>query len=164
MFARTRVSVAGVSVPAGVANIVASSASASAACSGNACQVDYGSDAQLTADPTPAGYRFDSWSDCSGQASGAQLSLSNLTASASCQAHYIKRWSVTSASDPTMGSTSCASGCGVDQGGSVDVTAAPAKGYSFVGWSCSSATTDTITLSGISADISCLASFRPIPQ
>lgn len=165
-FARIRVTLSGISVPAGAGSVLASSSTPGASCAAGLCTVDYGSDAQLTADPDPKGYRFDSWSGCmGGQLSGTTLSFAGLTSNTSCQASYIKRWTVTArANTAAGGTTNCATGCAVDQGASVTLMAVPAALHTLTGWSCTPAVSESITLPNVSADITCIAQFQASPM
>ena len=161
-FARIRVALSGVASPANAGNIVASSPSAGAACTGAGCTVDYGSAVQLQAGPA-VGYRFGGWSGCNdAQLSGSSLRIDNLTRTRSCQADYIKQWTVRGSST-SGGSVACVGSCVVDNGGSATLQASPGPGQYLVGWSCANSTADTLTLSNVTADISCVATFSDIP-
>ncbi|MDB4988840.1 MAG: hypothetical protein JWN04_4018, partial [Myxococcaceae bacterium] len=99
---------------------------------------------------------------------GSSIGFSGVTTNQSCQAHYIKRWTVTGGTnDLAQGSTSCATGCAIDQAGSVDLIATPTDGHKLTSWSCSNgasyAALYMITVADVGSDVSCTARFDPIP-
>ncbi len=148
--------------PTGTGNTV-SAADTSAnqpSCSGAACTVDAGDSVTLTATAGP-GYRFAGWS-----AAGCPSSETTYLTTAMCMVSNVQATQVVTAnfvaqdlvsgpavltggtvdvSVPSADRTSTCSGanspqasCGVDPGSDVTVTAVPASGYSFTGWSSGS--------------------------
>jgi uncharacterized repeat protein (TIGR02543 family) len=110
-----------------------------------------GATATLTA-VSAAGYTFAGWSGASSAttATTSVLMNSNLTATANFKAITVVNFSLTTSANPLAGGS--VSGAGTYASGTVaTITATPAAGYSFVGWSgASTATTPTasVTMTG----------------
>ncbi len=168
-----RFTVAGLAVPANGGSVVATSDSGAATCTGASCQVDRGSRVSMTA-TAAEGFRFVSWSGCPG-AAGATLTLENITQDMSCTASFTPlRYTVSSGVAPAGsgsvlaaangGNAQCNVGqCSVDWGTSVSLTATPALGWRFGGWSgCGAGNDATITLPNVRADANCQATFQRI--
>jgi hypothetical protein len=162
-----------VSVPATGGTVAASSDSASATCAGATCQVDRGSRVSFTASAAE-GYRFVAWSGCS-TGSSATITLDNVSQDQICTATFTPlRYTVQSSVAPadsgtvvasaTAGNPQCAEGhCTVDWGSAVSLTARPATGWRFGGWSgCTTSDQATIALPSVKADATCQATFQRI--
>jgi hypothetical protein len=169
-----RFTVAGIAAPAAGGSVRASSDSGAATCAGATCQVDRGSRVSLTA-AAAEGFRFTGWSGCPGGASEATLTLANIALDMACTASFTPlRYTVTSSIAPvdsgtvqataTGGTAQCGAGqCTVDWGSTVSLTAAPAVGWRFGGWTgCATSEEATITLPNVRADATCQARFQRI--
>jgi Divergent InlB B-repeat domain len=160
-----RVTLASGATPDGSGETTASSTSAQAQCSAGACTVDAGANVSVTATPA-AGYRFLGWSGCS--TSTANPLTVAVDAPTVCTARMERISFMVIASAGLGGAVSASSGgqdcpdasCLVPYGGSAELRAAAAPGYSFSGWSgCSTSTESTLTLLDVTAAASCTASF-----
>ncbi|HEX5657386.1 MAG TPA: hypothetical protein VFX59_09325, partial [Polyangiales bacterium] len=165
-----RFTVAGLPSPANGGSVVAVSDSAAAACTGATCQVDRGSRVSLTA-AAAEGFRFVGWSGCS-SSTAATLALEGIAQDMACTATFTPlRYTVSSSVAPadsgtvvaaaTAGNPQCGGGqCTVDWGSAVSLTAAPATGWRFGGWTgCTTSEELTINLPNVRADASCQARF-----
>lgn len=160
-FTRVRVVVSAV---AGEGGAVSASAGG-AACANARCTVDFGSSVMLSATPA-TGFLFGGWTDCTTSASTG-ITLDNVTANSTCRASFTRmRFSVTTGVAPARsGDVTCSStGCGVDFGGSLELTARPSSGaFRFVRWSdCSTSTSASLTLTNITGARNCVANFEPV--
>ncbi|MET0284586.1 MAG: hypothetical protein ABW352_08960, partial [Polyangiales bacterium] len=168
-----RFTVAGIAAPIGGGGIAATSDSGAASCTGATCQVDRGSRVSLTA-TAAEGFRFVNWSGCS-SANGPTLTLEGIATDMACTANFTPlRYTVGSSVAPAdsgtvvvaagAGNPQCGNGqCTVDWGTAVTLTAAPAVGWRFGGWSgCTSSDQAAVTLPNVRADATCQARFQRI--
>jgi hypothetical protein len=169
-----RINAAATVAPATGGSVSAQSDAAAAACVGAGCQVDLGSRVVFTAAPA-AGFRFTGWSQCA-DSTAPVLTLEGLRRDTACQANFTPlRYSVSGTPTPAVGGAVAASAtqgnpacsgatCTVDYDSDVSLTATPAEGYSFAGWSgCTGAgTAPTLAFPGVRADVSCQATFSRI--
>jgi hypothetical protein len=156
-----------------VPTLAATSASAFAICEGAVCEVDVGSEVELSA-PTVSGYRVASWSGegCSA-VSGSEVTVSDVQSHVTCTAHYVLGTSVSgriagapgeiTASSSSPGAA-CADGtCSIDVGGTVTLAAPALSTHRFLGWTgdagCSG-TNLTITLANVQSTRTCTANYR----
>ncbi len=162
-----RVDVSGVASPSAGGSVVATQAlSLNAACTGNRCTVDAGSNVTLRATAN-AGYEFVSWSGC-GNPANPLLAINPLqvlgpTTDTVCTANFKQLTYPVTAAGSNGGSatvTSCKSGsCQVPYGGSATLTALPNDGYTFAGWTGGCSGGATTTVSDVTAPVTCTASF-----
>jgi hypothetical protein len=131
-------------------------------CANAMCTVEYGGSAVLAASPS-TGYTFAGWSGCNISASGT---VGNVTMAQTCTASFTKVTYLVTALAGAGGNVAASTGggtcggarCTVDQGGSVQLTATPATGYEFGGWSgCPVGAGGTV--SNIQMPLTCTASF-----
>ncbi|HEY6876820.1 MAG TPA: InlB B-repeat-containing protein [Polyangiales bacterium] len=168
-----RFTVGAASAPPEGGTVAASSDSGAATCAGAMCQVDRGSRVSFTA-TAATGYRFVGWAGCSNVGTPT-LTLDNITQDTSCTANFTPlRYTVTSGIAPTDsgsvqasangGAAQCAGGqCTVNYGTDVALTATPAVGWRFGGWSgCTTSDQATVTLPAVKADTTCQATFQRI--
>jgi len=152
--------------------VSASSNSPGAVCTGSSCALDMGGTVTLNV-ASVAGYTFTGWTGDPGcQSSELAFTLSNIDGSKTCVANFSRvRFTVRVGVTPTNGgvigsqsnssTAACSgSGCTVDYGSNVTLTATPSTGYEFVRWSgCSAEPTTGIALNNVTADASCTATF-----
>ena len=167
----TRYRVRGTVAPEAAGTVTAKSASAAAACAGDGCSVDAGGEVVLEA-KAAANQRFTGWSGggaCTGQS--AMLTISDVRTNVTCTANFVGRFVVAGAPTPAAGGSVSATssstgamcmggGCTVDAGARVVLTAAPAAGYRFAGWSeCATAMEPMLALDSVSRSLTCRANF-----
>jgi len=150
-------------------DVIVSSTSPGFSCTAGQCVLDAGGDVSLTATPID-GYRFTHWSGDPGCTGTTQtITLTNVTVSATCSANYVRRWDVQFA-DPAGGSVAATTppaaascdgdNCIVDEGSALTLVATADGGYRFNGWTnCATSNNAQITLSNITGDLTCVASF-----
>lgn len=169
-----RISAAATVAPTNGGSVMAQSDSAAATCVGAGCSIDLGSRVLFTA-TAAAGFRFTGWTQCA-DSTAPVLALEGLRRDTACQANFTPlRYSVSGTPTPavggsvaataTAGNPACTGGtCTVDYNSDVSLTATPAEGYSFAGWSgCPGAgTAATLAVAGVQADIACQATFSRI--
>jgi hypothetical protein len=153
--------------------VAASSSSPGASCSGATCQIDVGGSVTLTAPSVPR-HRFLGWAGdagCSG--SSLTITLASVDSSRSCTARYRERVTIAgeplpsnggsiAASSSSANATCSGSRCEVDEGSAVSLVASAAGGFRFTGWSGGGACTGTaatLSLAGVSANLTCQANF-----
>lgn len=162
-------------VEGGGAAVTATSASATAVCTGNVCTLDAGTSATLVA-PTIAGKRLTGWTGtgCStANQSGNGIVVTPTTANVTCTATYATGVSVSGtvvgatgqvvAASTSPGAACTTGACGIDAGGSVTLTAPNlAPGYRFAGWTGDAGCTGNtlaITLGNVTASKACNANY-----
>jgi hypothetical protein len=140
------------------------------------CVVEQGQSQQLVAVPdSAAGYRFAGWQGCTGSASGAQMTYTNVQSSETCRATFQRYVTVrvTSGSpptplDPTQFSFTprdgCAgSACTVPAGSSLRITVPSSTGnvsaWGCVGMESWDEVSESLTLSNLNADVTCTLSW-----
>ncbi len=177
-FGAQRASVTGMvapSSPAGSGSITASSRNPSASCSGAACTLDVGGTVQLVAAPA-SGFRFVGWTGCT-TSGAATLDLPDVSGSVTCVATFERaRFRVRGSAMPSAGGTVAASSsapnaactgseCTLDPSDSVTLTAMPASGFGFAGWSgddCPSGNGAVNTFM-VRRSVECVATFTTLP-
>jgi Divergent InlB B-repeat domain len=168
-----RFTVAAVSAPPEGGSVLGASDSGAATCVGGSCQVDRGSRVSFTASAA-TGFRFTGWSGCN-TSSEPTITLDGIRADTACTANFTPlRYTVSSSVAPSASgaiearasgaAAQCADGaCTVNYGSNVTLTAAPAVGWRFGGWTgCQTSDQATITVADVRADARCQATFQRI--
>lgn len=167
-FVPLRFTVSSTVAPPDTGSVLASAIAGEPACSAGGCTVNYGSDVSLVAQPA-VGHRFLGWTGCQ-TSTAATLLVANVRADVACQANFeriVLRVGVTAgaggsvmAGSGSPGASCSASGCSVPYGGQVMAAATAQAGYRFDAWSgCSTSSEAALTLSNVTADAACTASF-----
>jgi hypothetical protein len=135
-------------------------------CTNARCTVAYGNSVAFRAEPG-TGYTFAGWSGCL-VGPQQEIVLGNVTGASVCRAAFTRVRVTVSASASEGGTVSASSGgaacpnarCTLDYGQSVSVSAVPATGYRFVGWSeCASSMETALTLDNVTGNRTCVATF-----
>ncbi len=106
-----------------------------------------GTEVTVTASPAE-GYGFSGWS---GDCSGAGPCVVTMDSDKSVTANFVTRFTLTTVAEPSSGGTLSPKGTtSYDAGTQVTVTATPASGYNFSGWSgdCSGSGSCVVTMDG----------------
>jgi len=136
------------------------------ACSGARCTVAHGDDVSFSA-TSATGYMFGGWTGCV-TSTQPTITLENVTAPTTCRATFTRvRVSVSavagdggSVSASTGGDACAGARCTVDFGSSVMLSATPATGFQFGGWSdCTTSSNTSITLNDVTQNRTCRATF-----
>jgi hypothetical protein len=145
-----------------VTTSVAPAGGGTASCT-EGCSVTYGQGQALTATPS-AGFDFTGWSGCVTSASAA-ANLVDITRNQVCTASFARRvYRIATATNPSAGgSVTCSrAGCQVEHGSDITLTAQPATGFAFTGFSGCTGTASgaSLTLTNVQGAQACTANFE----
>jgi hypothetical protein len=146
---------------------------AGAECTPGRCVIDVGGSVTIAAPELP-GRTFVGWEGDEGCSGAARtLTFSDVRASKSCSARFAARYQVSGlvapagsadvAATATVTTARCqTSGCNVDEGSAVKLTATGKPGFRFTGWSGGGACTGvapSLTLQDVRSNVTCTANF-----